>query len=70
MTDKWKDRVIRGGVIVVGTMGIIGAMAGLTGIMAVVPRGRQGQRHHPRRGRLHRTGMRHRRHLPQPVADG
>ena len=22
MTDKWKDRVIRGGVIVVGTMGI------------------------------------------------
>ena len=88
MSDKWKDRIIRGGVIVVGTMGIIGAMVGLTGIMAWypgvgrasviilaaaacigLPRGRQGQRHHPRRGRLHRTGMRHRRHLPQPVAD-
>ena len=37
MTDKWKDRVIRGGAIVVGTMGIIGAMAGLTGIMAGYP---------------------------------
>ena len=28
MTDKWKDRVIRGDSIVVGTMGIIGALAG------------------------------------------
>ena len=37
MTDKWKDRVIRGGVIVVGTMGITGAIAGLTGIMAWYP---------------------------------
>ena len=37
MTEKWKDRIIRGGVIVVGTMGIIGAMAGLTGIMAWYP---------------------------------
>ena len=37
MSDKWKDRIIRGGVIVVGTMGIIGAMAGLTGIMAWYP---------------------------------
>ena len=37
MTDKWKDRVIRGGAIVVGTMGIIGAMAGTTGIMAGYP---------------------------------
>ena len=37
MTDKWKDRVIRGGAIVVGTMGIIGAMVGLIGIMAGYP---------------------------------
>ena len=37
MTDKWKDRVIRGGAIVVGIMGIIGAMAGTTGIMAGYP---------------------------------
>ena len=37
MTDKWKDRIIRGGAIVVGTMGIIGAMVGLTGIMAGYP---------------------------------
>ena len=37
MTDKWKDRVIRGGVIVVGTMGITGAIAGLTCIMAWYP---------------------------------
>ena len=37
MSDKWKDRIIRGGVIVVGTMGIIGAMVGLTGIMAGYP---------------------------------
>ena len=37
MTDKWKDRIIRGGVMVVGTMGIIGAMVGLTGIMAGYP---------------------------------
>ena len=37
MSDKWKDRIIRGGVIVVGTMGIIGAMVGLTGIMAWYP---------------------------------
>ena len=34
MTDKWKDRVIRGGAIVVG---IIGAMVGLIGIMAGYP---------------------------------
>ena len=27
----------------------------------------QGQRHHPRRGCRHRTGMRHRRELPQPA---
>ena len=37
MSNEWKDRVIRGGVIVVGTMGIIGAMVGLTGIMAGYP---------------------------------
>ena len=37
MSNEWKDQVIRGGVIVVGTMGIIGAMVGLTGIMAGYP---------------------------------
>ena len=37
MTDKWKDFIIRGGVIVVGTMGIIGAMVVITGIMAGYP---------------------------------
>ena len=40
MSNAWKDRVIRGGFIVVGTMGtmgVIGAMVGLTGIMAGYP---------------------------------
>ena len=37
MSNEWKDRVIRGGVVVVGTLGIIGAMGGLTGIMVGYP---------------------------------
>ena len=32
MSDEWKDRVIRGGVIVVGTMGITGIMAWYPGV--------------------------------------
>ena len=37
MSNEWKDRVIRGGLVIVGTMGIIGAMGGLTGIMVGYP---------------------------------
>ena len=37
MSNEWKDRVIRGGVVVVGTMGLIGAMGGLTGIIVGYP---------------------------------
>ena len=37
MSNKWKDRVIRGGFVVVGAMGIIGVMGGLTGIMVGYP---------------------------------
>ena len=37
MSDEWKDRVIRGGVVVVGAMGLIGAMGGLTGVMVGYP---------------------------------
>ena len=37
MSNDWQDRVIRGGAIVVGAMGIIGAMVGLPGIMAGYP---------------------------------
>ena len=33
MSNEWKGRVIRGGIVVVGAMGLIGAMGGLTGIM-------------------------------------
>ena len=32
MSNEWKDRVIRGGVIVVGTMGITGIMAWYPGV--------------------------------------
>ena len=37
MSDEWKDRVIRGGIVVVGAMGSIGAMVGLTGVMVGYP---------------------------------
>ena len=69
MSNEWKGRVIRGGIVVVCAMGSIGAMVGLTGVMVGVPRRSPGKRHHPRRGRLHRCCIRHRRHRPRPVAD-
>ena len=37
MSNEWKGRVIRGGIVVVGTMGLIGAMGGITGIMVGYP---------------------------------
>ena len=37
MSNKWKDRVIRGGIVVVSAMGLIGAMVGLTGIAVGYP---------------------------------
>ena len=37
MSNEWKDRVIRGGIVVVGAMGSIGAMVGLTGIAVGYP---------------------------------
>ena len=37
MSNEWKGRVIRGGIVVVGAMGLIGAMGGLTGIMVGYP---------------------------------
>ena len=37
MSNEWKGRVIRGGIVVVCTMGLIGAMGGLTGIMVGYP---------------------------------
>ena len=37
MSNEWKDRVIRGGVVVVCAMGSIGAMVGLTGIAVGYP---------------------------------
>ena len=37
MSNEWKDRVIRGGIVVVCAMGSIGAMVGLTGIAVGYP---------------------------------
>ena len=37
MSNEWKGRVIRGGIVVVCAMGFIGVMIGLTGIMAGYP---------------------------------
>ena len=37
MPNEWKDRVIRGGIVVVCAMGLIGAMGGLTGITVGYP---------------------------------
>ena len=37
MSNEWKGRVIRGGIVVVGAMGSIGAMVGLTGVMVGYP---------------------------------
>ena len=37
MSNEWKGRVIRGGIVVVCAMGFIGAMAGLTGIAVGYP---------------------------------
>ena len=37
MSNEWKDRVIRGGIVVVSAMGLIGAMGGLTGITIGYP---------------------------------
>ena len=37
MSNEWKGRVIRGGIVVVGAMGLIGAMVGLTGVMVGHP---------------------------------
>ena len=37
MSNEWKSRVIRGGIVVVGAMGSIGAMVGLTGVMVGYP---------------------------------
>ena len=39
MSNEWKDRVIRGGIVVVCAMGLIGAMVGLTGIAVGYPPG-------------------------------
>ena len=37
MSNEWKGRVVRGGIVVVCAMGLIGAMGGLTGIMIGYP---------------------------------
>ena len=37
MSNEWKGRVIRGGIVVVDAMGLIGAMGGLTGITIGYP---------------------------------
>ena len=37
MSNEWKSRVVRGGIVVVGAMGSIGAMVGLTGVMVGYP---------------------------------
>ena len=37
MSNEWKGRVIRGGIVVVSAMGLIGAMVGLTGIAVGYP---------------------------------
>ena len=37
MSNEWKGRVIRGGIVVVCAMGFIGAMVGLTGIAVGYP---------------------------------
>ncbi len=37
MTDKWKDRIIRGGAIVVGALGLTGAVTGMAGYAAGEP---------------------------------
>ena len=70
MSNEWKSRMVRGGIVVVGAMGLIGAMVGHPGVMVGHPRGSPGKRHHPRRGLLHRCCIRHRRQHPRPVAEG
>ena len=37
MSNEWKSRVVRGGIVVVGAIGLIGAMVGLTGVMVGHP---------------------------------
>ena len=37
MTDKWKDRIIRGGAIVVGTVAGVGCVTGLIGVAVGSP---------------------------------
>ena len=37
MTDKWKDRIIRGGAIAVGTVAGVGCVTALIGIAAGLP---------------------------------
>ena len=70
MSNEWKDRVIRGGIVVVGAMGSHRRHGRTHRRHGRVPRGSPGKRHYPRRGHLHRYCIRHRRQHPQPVADG
>ena len=37
MTDKWKDRIIRGGFMVVAPLGLTGAVIGMAGYAAGEP---------------------------------
>jgi hypothetical protein len=37
MTDKWKDRIIRGGAIAVGTVAGVGCVTGLIGVAVGSP---------------------------------
>ena len=37
MTDKWKDRIIRGGFISVGTVAAVGCVTGLIGVAVGSP---------------------------------
>ena len=37
MTEKWKDRVIRGGFISVGTVAAVGCVTGLIGVAVSFP---------------------------------
>ena len=70
MSNEWKGRVIRGGIVVVCTMGLIGAMGGLTGIAVGYPGVVRASVIILAVAAWNRYCIRHRRQHPQPVADG
>ena len=70
MSNKWKDRIIRGGFIAVGTVAAVGCVTGLIAVAVSFPCRPPGRERQSRRGCRHQRCLWHRRELPQPAADG